>query len=604
MRFKAKVSGLTVFCFLIGLTVFAQQPIQPEVGRPDDGHLTIVAFGNSITATRKTVNQVFAQRLPQLLAQKGVSASVINAGIPGSHTGRETDHNLFKIRHALDRFESDVLARHPDLVTIGFGINDAHIDSKVADGPSRIPLEKYRQNLSFMIESLQKQGSKVLLIVPNPLGSKYPDFQNERLAEYIGVVREFARKYRTGLVDNNRAFRDFQNRTGVSFDSLMLDGVHPNDKGHELIAGNLADEIVRMLGRGAKTGEKSRSLQLNPAPGNPRNSEGDFITLKDGRILFIYSRFTGNSSSDFAAASLVGRFSGDGGKTWTTEDVPIINNEGGMNVMSVSLLRLQDGRIALFYARKNSIDDCIPLMRVSSDEARTWSEAVPCITDRKGYFVLNNNRVIQLKNGRLLMPVALHETPPGASFNGKGRLFAYYSDDNGQSWKVSQEVANPAGVTLQEPGLIYLKDSRLMMIVRTDGGVQYASYSTDQGQTWSAAQPTGIVSPVSPATIARIPATGDLLMVWNNNDNRETNPIRGRRTPLNIAVSKDEGKSWQHVKTLEADPDGWYCYTAIHFVGKKDILLSYCAGNRPKGTGLSVTNVTRLNLDWLYNTKL
>lgn len=35
-------------------------------------------------------------------------------------------------------------------------------------------------------------------------------------------------------------------------------------------------------------------LRLVPGPDNPRNSEGSFITLKDGRILFIYSHFTGD----------------------------------------------------------------------------------------------------------------------------------------------------------------------------------------------------------------------------------------------------------------------------------------------------------------------
>ncbi|HLU89264.1 MAG TPA: hypothetical protein VKZ51_05480, partial [Cyclobacteriaceae bacterium] len=65
--------------------------------------LKIVAFGNSITAERKTVDQVFAQRLPGLLAQEGVNASVINSGIGGSHTGRRSDHDLFKIQHGMDR---------------------------------------------------------------------------------------------------------------------------------------------------------------------------------------------------------------------------------------------------------------------------------------------------------------------------------------------------------------------------------------------------------------------------------------------------------------------------------------------------------------------
>ena len=56
-------------------------------------------------------------------------------------------------------------------------------------------------------------------------------------------------------------------------------------------------------------------LLLNTGGNNPRNSEGDFITLKNGRILFIYSHYTGGSSSDFAPAYLAGRFSDDGGKT-------------------------------------------------------------------------------------------------------------------------------------------------------------------------------------------------------------------------------------------------------------------------------------------------
>ena len=348
-----------------------------------------------------------------------------------------------------------------------------------------------------------------------------------------------------------------------------------------------------------KAQNKKTVLQLDPGENNPRNSEGDFIRLKDGRIMFIYTHFTGNSASDFGSAFLAARYSEDDGQTWTDEDRTIVPNDGKMNVMSVSLLRLQDGNIALFYARKNGISDCKPLMRISKDEGQTWSAPTSCITDREGYFVLNNNRVLQLENGRLIMPVALHRTSEGEDFNEKGRLFTYFSDDNGATWKSGKEVKNQNDIVFQEPGLVALKNGKLMMIIRTDDGVQYSSYSKNLGKKWTPAKPTNISSPVSPATIARIPSTGDLLMVWNNNGVKE-GMYKGKRTPLNIAISKDEGKTWESEKVLEDDPDGWYCYTAIHFVNDDEVLLSYCAGDRPAGTGLSVTRLTLLDLDWIY----
>ena len=344
---------------------------------------------------------------------------------------------------------------------------------------------------------------------------------------------------------------------------------------------------------------KELVLKLQPGTNNPRNSEGDFITLKDGRVLFVYSHYTGNSDSDHGSAYLAGRYSSDNGKTWTTEDKLIVQQEGTMNVMSVSLLRLQNGNIALFYLKKNSTSDCIPLLRISSDEAQTWSEPIPCITDRKGYFVLNNDRVIQLKDGRIVMAVSLHQTPEEGKWSNNGRLFSYYSDDNGKTWNAGGQVANPNNITLQEPGLVELKTGDVMMIIRSSGGVQHKSYSKDRGQTWSTVEPTNIKSPVSPATIERIPSTGDLLMVWNNNGG--DNPaIKGKRTPLTIAVSKDDGQTWEHVKNLEDNPDGWYCYIAMDFVGK-NVLLSYCAGSQSQKSHLNITDITRLSLDWVYD---
>src|SRR5690606_38917511 len=145
-----------------------------------------------------------------------------------------------------------------------------------------------------------------------------------------------------------------------------------------------------------------------------------------------------------------------------------------------------------------------------------------------------------------------------------------------RSWKSGSEALAPKGIITQEPGVVELKNGDIMMFIRATGGKQLVSYSKDKGQTWSDAVAYNLDSPLSPASIERIPSTGDLFAIWNNNDgsNKET---KGERTPLTIAISKDDGKTWQKVKNIEIDPDGWYCYMGIHF-DKKNVLLSYCAG--------------------------
>ncbi|MCK5458110.1 MAG: exo-alpha-sialidase, partial [Melioribacteraceae bacterium] len=326
------------------------------------------------------------------------------------------------------------------------------------------------------------------------------------------------------------------------------------------------------------------------------NSEGDFIQLKDGRILFVYTHFT-EGARDNAGAHLAGRYSADEGKTWTTEDVTVLENEGGMNVMSVSLFRLSDDKIALFYLRKNFESDCIPYMRTSEDEAKSWSNAIRCIPD-SGYFVVNNDRVVKLNSGRIIFPTSLHKTPKTEHTN-IGKIWCYYSDDDGRTWIKGNEASNPDQATTQEPGIIELKDGKLLLFCRTESGTQYYSYSSDQGVNWSTLKPSNIKSPRSPAAIERIPQTGDLMLVWNNN----YNPIHdggGKRTPFNLAISKDEGVTWEKIKQIESDPNGWYCYTAIEFVGD-NVLLGHSAGDRSKNVTLGTTQITLLNLGWIYS---
>lgn len=348
------------------------------------------------------------------------------------------------------------------------------------------------------------------------------------------------------------------------------------------------------------------ALELPPVPGNPRNSEGAFIPLKDGRILLAYTRYYGDRGGDHDPAVIAARYSADGGRTWSTTDQTLIPNEGDLNVMSVSLLRLADGRIALLHLLKNANFDCRPRLRFSEDEAKTWSDPIAFIPE-KGYYVGNNDRLVQLRSGRLIMPFSRHdhhqEGDPPKNRLMPGRMLCYLSDDAGQIWRRTRDIYEMPTIKksgLQEPGVIELNDGRLFCWTRTDGGCQFGQYSADAGETWTQPAPTDFISPVSPMALKRIPSTGHLLAIWNDHSGRFPIADPPGRQPLVAALSRDEGRTWENHRMIESDLSRGYHYTAICFPDPEHILLEYCAGPRSPGPQLGTLRVRHLPLKWLY----
>jgi len=344
---------------------------------------------------------------------------------------------------------------------------------------------------------------------------------------------------------------------------------------------------------------------------HPRIGEGDMIVLQDGRLFLAYTEFY-EGSSDFSPAKIVARISEDDGATWSKPFV-IQENVGKCNVMSVSLLRLRNSKIAFFYAIKNSYEDCRFYIRKSSDECETWSEPVLVTTD-KGYFVMNNDRVVQLSSGRIIAPVATYQDP---ATHGYWKSFVYYSDDGGDTWIRSKGEVKLKGVNslagLQEPGVVELKDGRLLMYMRTALGYIYVSYSEDYGKTWSEPKPLkGVKAPLSPVSIKRIPLTEDLLLIWNDKSNFNLKNLKRRkddivdprfqkRTPLSCAISNDEGKTWRKVLDLEKSEKCTYCYTSITFKGGFIFFTYYYREETGFRNNYSHLKIKRLHVKELYS---
>lgn len=311
------------------------------------------------------------------------------------------------------------------------------------------------------------------------------------------------------------------------------------------------------------------SVIASPTAEHPRNSEGDVVALKDGTLLVGWTDFYGGAPGDFARARISGARSTDGGRTWG-DHFTLVENTGGMNIMSVSFLRIRTGEILFFYCVKNTKTDLKLYVRRSADEARTWSEPLR-ITPETGYHVMNNARAVQLQDGRIICPVAWTEEAIR-----KGEVYRsvmYFSDDEGRSWARGKGETYCGQRGAMEPGVIELKDGRLLEIIRTQFGLIWHAYSSDRGDTWTEARPWTVVTPEAPSTLVRLPDNGDFLLVYNPVAQMSGVSHSGRRTPMAAAISGDEGQTWSRMKLVENDLTRTYAYFSVRIHGGRVLLV-------------------------------
>ncbi len=232
----------------------AETDLIPPADSPDElSRFTVVAFGTSTTARRPGVENVYADLLRKELPKHGLPARVINQGVPADRT---TD--------AVARLESDVRAFDPDVVILLFGLNDSAVDVwRNATGP-RVPRDVYRKNLTNIVRVLKADGATPILATPQPMhwtaklkdlyaGPPHNDQSpydaadplgfNATLVDYVQVAREVAKKESITLVDIHQMFMDYHSGEGQNLSDLLLDGMHPNDKGHRIIADALLAAI-------------------------------------------------------------------------------------------------------------------------------------------------------------------------------------------------------------------------------------------------------------------------------------------------------------------------------------------------------------------------
>ena len=214
-----------------------------------------------------------------------------------------------------------------------------------------------------------------------------------------------------------------------------------------------------------------------PSADNPRNSEGDFIRLDDGRIMYAYSCYHGKSHLDHSPCDIAAIYSADEGETWSKPNIIARAADYGVdNIMSVSVLRQQDGAIGVYYLIKENTYNTTLGRAISYDGEHFTTERCELKTCRQ-YFVVNNQRIHRLSNGDIVAPAAAHPRDE-IDYERLSVCMCLVSKDDGKTFKptaprLTIPKLNRWDRGMQEPGVFEHADGTIHFWARTRSGYQY-----------------------------------------------------------------------------------------------------------------------------------
>jgi acyl-CoA thioesterase I len=180
--------------------------------------VTLVAFGDSITAggEASAPRLIFWQRWADHLQEKYPQARInaINAATGGDNTTR-----------GLQRLSGKVLAAHPDLVLIAFGMNDHN--------QRGVPVADFASQLRSMIARIRAATTAEIILLstfpPNPQWLH----SSHRMAEYAAATADVAAATGCAYADVFNNWQAMAARKRPE-DFLANNINHPNDFGHEI----------------------------------------------------------------------------------------------------------------------------------------------------------------------------------------------------------------------------------------------------------------------------------------------------------------------------------------------------------------------------------
>jgi len=274
------------------------------------------------------------------------------------------------------------------------------------------------------------------------------------------------------------------------------------------------------------------------------------IELPDGDLLAAW--FGGAREGDRSVA-IWGAIRHDG--EWSTPQV--LARKPGIPCWNPVLFAARDGKIWLFFKYGSSPKAWKGAYRTSGDGVQ-WS-AIQYLPD--GILGPAKDKPVTLADGTILAGTSVETAWSWICWVDR-------STDDGSTWQKIGPIKMPGwhhGII--QPTIWQMNNGEERMLVRSSHDIGWIAESTskDDGKNWSTPLDTSLPNPNSGIDAVKL-KDGAVALAYNN--------TRRNRSPLNLAFSFDDGKSWTAPLTIESGP-GEFSYPAIIQTGDGKLHITY-----------------------------
>jgi acyl-CoA thioesterase-1 len=228
MRIAALICSIVFCAILCGCSkenapVNAPKIFATPVSMPgnESAKPAIIAFGDSLTAGFGLADpqKSYPSLLQDSLAREGFDYQVTNLGLSGDTSAG-----------GLKRLWLALKYKNVRVFILELGANDV---------VKKIPAVEIKPNLAEIIKQVKASGAKVILCgiaAPSSLGDEYG-------LEIREMYAELAKEYDLPLIP------DFMQDVRENSELMLDDGIHPNEKGAEIIEQNVLPVVKTLLAK-------------------------------------------------------------------------------------------------------------------------------------------------------------------------------------------------------------------------------------------------------------------------------------------------------------------------------------------------------------------